>query len=79
MGSTVAYSGCDAWLPNLSLQVRVHCSAGSPQAGWPGRYVNVRRCGGQSMVCELQLREPLELFVERREFNPGYGLLFRVT
>ena len=46
------------------------------QAGWPGRYINVRRCGGLSMVL-LQLRDPLELFVKRREFLPISGFLSR--
>ena len=31
-------------------------------AGWPGRFINVRHCGGLSMV-HLQLKDPLELFV----------------
>ena len=47
-----------------------------PQAGWPGRYINVRRCGGLSMVL-LQLKDPLQLFVKRREFLPGSGFLSR--
>ena len=40
------------------------------QAGWPRCYINVRHCGGLSMAL-LQLKEPLELFVKRREFLPG--------
>ena len=30
------------------------------KAGWPGRYINVRPCGGLSMVL-LQLKDPLKL------------------
>ena len=44
--------------------------------GWPGRYINVRHCGGLSMV-PLQLKDPWELFVKRREFLPGSGFLSR--
>ena len=36
--------------------------------------INVRRCGGLSMVL-LQLKDPLELFVKRREFLPGSRFL----
>ena len=53
---------------------RVRVSAGSPQPGWPGRYINVRHCGVLSMVL-LQLKDPLELFAKRKEFLPGYGVL----
>ena len=49
----------------LRSQVRV--SAGYPLVGWPGHYINVRRCGGLSMV-------QLELFVKRREFLPSLGV-----
>ena len=42
-----------------------------PQAGWPGRYINVRRCGGLPMVL-LQQKYPLELFVKSREFLPRF-------
>ena len=49
--------------------------------GWPGRHIymniNVRRYGGLSMVL-LQLKDPLELFVKRREFLPGSGFLSRL-
>ena len=38
-------------------------------AGWPGHYMNVRCGGGLSMVL-LQLKDPLELFLKRREFPP---------
>ena len=46
------------------------------KAGWPGRYMNVRCCGGLSMVL-LQLKDPLELFLKSREFLPGSGFLSR--
>ena len=46
------------------------------QAGWPGRYKNVRRCGGLPMVL-LQQNDPSELFVKSREFLPGSGFLSR--
>ena len=46
------------------------------EAGWPGRYINVRRCVGLSMVL-LQLKDPLELFVKSSEFLPGPGFLSR--
>ena len=68
-------SGYDAWLPSVSSQVRVPLD---PQAGWPGRYINVWCCGGLSMVL-LQLKGPLELFVKSREFLPGYGFLSLVA
>ena len=38
--------------------------------GWHGRYVNVWRCGGMSLVL-LQPKDPMELFVKRREFLHG--------
>ena len=44
--------------------------------GWPGHSINVRHCGGLSMVL-LQLKDPLELFVKSREFLPGSGFLSR--
>ena len=50
---------------------KVRVSAGSPFTGWPGHYINVRDCGGLTMVI-LQLEDPLELFVKRREFLSGY-------
>ena len=45
------------------------------QAGWSGDYINVRRCGGSSIVF-LQLKDPSELlvFVKRREFLPDSGI-----
>ena len=67
-------SGFNAWLPCVSLQVR-DC-AGSHQAGLPGRYINVRRCGGLAMAPPQQ-EDPLELFVKRREFLPCSGFLSR--
>ena len=44
------------------------------EPGWLGRYINVRRCERLSMV-HLQLKDPYELFVKRREFLPGFGFL----
>ena len=44
-----------------------------PQAGWPGRYINLRRCGGLSLVL-MQRKDPLEL-VKSREFLTGSGFL----
>ena len=35
-----------------------------------GRYINVWHCGGLSMVL-LQLKDPLELLIKRREFLRG--------
>ena len=67
-------NGYDALLPSVSSQVRV--SAGSPSGLASGRYINVRRCGGLSMVL-LQLKDPLELFVKSIEFPPGSGFLSR--
>ena len=60
-------------LPSMSSPVRV--SAGSSQAGWLGHFINVRHCGGLSMF-HLQLKDPLELFVKRREYIPGSGILY---
>ena len=34
------------------------CIILDPQAGWPGRYMNVWRCGGLPMVLQ-QLKDPL--------------------
>ena len=42
-----------------------------PQVGWPGRYINVRPCGGLPMAL-LQLKDPFELFLKRREFLPRF-------
>ena len=54
-----------AWIPSVGSRIRV--STGSPVVGLPGRYINVRRCGGLSMVL-LQPEVPLKLFkrVERK-------------
>ena len=45
-------------------------------AGWPGRYINVRRCEGWAGAL-LQLKVTLELFAKRREFITGSGFLTR--
>ena len=45
-----------------------------PQAGWPGRYINVQRCKGLSMVL-LQLKDLLEVFIKKREFLPSSRFL----
>ena len=45
-----------------------------PEVGWSACYINVRLCGGLSMVLS-HLKHPLELFVKRREFLPGYKFL----
>ena len=45
------------------------------KAGWLGGYINVQRCGGLSKV-PLQLKDPLELFVKRKEFLPSSVFLF---
>ena len=37
------------------------------QVGWPGRYINVRHCGGMSIVL-VQKKDPLELFKKSWEF-----------
>ena len=62
--------------PGPQTWVRRFESPLDPQAGWPVCYIHVRRCGGQSMVL-LQLKDPLELFVKRREFLPSSGFLSR--
>ena len=56
-------SGYDAWLPSVSLEVRV--STGSQEACWSGLYINVRRCGGLSIVI-LQLKGPLGTIREEK-------------
>ena len=58
-GLVVTMPGSQAWVCKLESPL-------DPQAGWPGRYINVRGCGGLSMIL-LQLKDPLELFVRRRE------------
>ena len=57
-GLVVMMPGSQAWVRRFETPL-------DPQAGWPGRYINVRCCGGLSMVL-LQLKDPLELFVKRR-------------
>ena len=63
-------------MPGSQARVRRFESPLDPQVGWPGCYINVRRCGGLSMVI-LQLKDPLELFVKSREFLPSSGFLSR--
>ena len=63
--------GYEAWFPRVSSHVPF--SPLSPQAGRPGRYIHVRCCEVLSML--LQVKDPLELFVKRREFRPGSGCL----
>ena len=67
----VTMPGSKAWV----------CRFESPldtQAGWPGRYIDARRCGGLSMVF-LPLKDPLELFVKtERNFFPVPGFLLVV-
>ena len=57
-----------------SVMLHVGVSAGSPVAGWPGRYINVWHCGVLSTVL-LQVKDPLELFGKRREFLASSGVL----
>ena len=63
---TLDWHGINPLIPPLDLQ-----------AGWPGRYINVRHCRGLLMVL-LQQKDPLELFVKSREFLPGSGFLSRL-
>ena len=63
-------------MPGSQAWVRRFESPLHPQAGWPGRYINVWRCGGLSMVL-MQLSNHLKIFVKRREFLPGSGFLSR--
>ena len=63
-------------MPGSQAWVRRFDSPLDPQAGWPGRYINVRRCRGLSMVL-MQLTDPLELFVKSREILPGSEFLSR--
>ena len=48
-----------------------------PKASWPGSYKNVQCCGGLSLAFQ-QLKDPLKLFVKRRDFQvsilSGYDL-----
>ena len=59
----------------VGLVLVYHESPLDPQEGLPGRYINVRHCGGLSIVL-LQLKDPLELFVKSL-FIPGSGFLSR--
>ena len=68
-GLVVTMPGSRAWVRRFESPL-------DPQAGWPGRYINVRCCWRLSMVL-LQLKDPLELFVKSREFLPGYRFLSR--
>ena len=61
-------SGYNAWLPSVSSQVRV--SAGSPSGFTWSLYKCVVLLRALYMVL-LQLKDPLEVFVKRREFLPG--------
>ena len=63
-------------MPGSQARVRRFESPLDPQAGWPGRYINVRHCRGLPMVL-LQQKDPLELLVKSREFLPGSGFLSR--
>ena len=63
-------------MPGSQACVRRFESPLDPYADWPGRSINVRRCGGLPMVL-LQLKDPLELFVKSREFLAGSGFLSR--
>ena len=67
-------SGYNAWLPSVSWQVRV--SAGSLSGLAWALYKCAVLLGALYMVI-LQLKDPLELFVKRREFLPGSGFLSR--
>ena len=60
----------------MRMQIPVMIGAGSRQTCWPGRFINMRRSGGHPMAF-LQLKDLLELFVNRREFLPIYGFLSR--
>ena len=71
MGDPPWPGGYDAWLLSVNCILSLHWI---PNAGQPGCYINVGRCGGLSMVL-LQLKDPLELFVKSREFLPGSGFL----
>ena len=69
-------SGYDTRLPSESLWVRVRFVP--ILAGWPGRFINVRRCGGLSIVL-LQLKDPLGVFVKIREFLPVFRGFYTVA
>ena len=59
----------------VSIDEQTQTLVAPNEAGWPGHYINVRRYSGLSMV-PLQLKDPLELFVMRREFLPSSKFLF---
>ena len=58
----------------ISVMSQVQVSTGSPEVGWHHHYINMRHCGGLAMVF-VQLKDPLELFVKRREFLPDSRFL----
>ena len=64
-GNLGIHCGLVFMMPGSQAWVRMFKTLLDPQAGWPGCYINVRCCGGLSMVL-LQLKDPLELFVKRR-------------
>ena len=57
-GLVVTIHGSQAWDRRFK-------TAWSPQAWWPGRYINVRRCGGRAVV-PLQLKDPLGTIREEK-------------
>ena len=63
-------------MPGSQACVRRFVSPLNLRAGWPGRFINVRRFGGLCMGL-LQLKDPLELFVKRRVFLSGFVSLSR--
>ena len=65
-------SGYDAWLPNVSSR------RFPTNVGWPCRYISVRLFEGLSMVLQ-QMKDPLELFVKRREFLPVSGFQVSIS
>ena len=62
MGDPLWLCGYDAWLPTVSSKAGVS----------PGRFIKVWHCGGLSVVL-LQLKDPLQLIMKRKEFLPGSG------
>ena len=67
----VMMPGYQAWVHRFESPLE-------PEAGWPGRYINVPRCGGLSLVL-LPLKDPKELFVKEREFLPSSGFLYDLS
>ena len=56
--------GYDVWFHSVSVQVRV--SARSPWAAWPGRYINVRRCGIIILwiiFCRMKIQFSLKTYI----------------